>query len=106
MLRSNRQTSLPSGTKFLDIGRALLEERVAVVVLQMCLSEKALMEVECNLETVGNGGKSALLNTKETVILYDLVKTNFNFKISFISFIQTRFIDQYNHGVKFHKQKH
>ena len=31
------------------------------------------MEVECNIETVGNGGKSALLNIKETAILYDFV---------------------------------
>ena len=34
---------------------------------------KALIEVECNLETVCNGGKSALLNTKELAILYNFV---------------------------------
>ena len=35
----------------------------------ICLSEKALIEVECNLETVDNEGKSALLNTEETAFL-------------------------------------
>ena len=39
-----------------------------VVVLGICLSEKALMKVECNLETVGNGGKSVIPNPKETTI--------------------------------------
>ena len=31
------------------------------------------MEVECYLQTVGNGRQSALLNTKEIVFLYDFV---------------------------------
>ena len=46
----------------------VLEKGVMVVVLGICLSEKALMKVECNLETVGNGGKSVIPNTKETTI--------------------------------------
>ena len=53
-----------------------LRKSVTVVVLEIYLSEKALkalVQVDCNLETVVNGGKSALLNTKETIILYDLV---------------------------------
>ena len=61
-LRNNRQTGLSSGTKFLDIGRTVLEKGVTMVALEICLSKKALV---CNLETVGNGGKSALLNTKD-----------------------------------------
>ena len=72
MLRSHWQTVLSSGTKFLDIGRTVFEKGVIVVVLEICLSERASIEVECNLETVDNGGKSALLNTKDTIILYYL----------------------------------
>ena len=34
------------------------------------------MKVKCNLETVNNGGKSALLNAKETAILYDFLIDN------------------------------
>ena len=45
------------------------------IPLKLCLSEKALIEVGCNLETVGNGGKSALVNTKQAVILYDFANT-------------------------------
>ena len=45
-----RQTGLSSGTKFLGVGKG-----VTVFVLEICLSEKALMEVECYLETAGNG---------------------------------------------------
>ena len=58
---------LPSGTKLLDIGKTVFEKGDTVVLVEICLIEKALMEVECNLETVDNG----LLNTNETVILYD-----------------------------------
>ena len=65
MLRRNWQTSLSSGTKFLDIVRTVFEKGVTVVVLEISLLEKALIEVECNLEIVGNGGKSTLLNTKK-----------------------------------------
>ena len=64
---------LSSRLKFLDIGRRVFKKGVIVVVLEICLSEKALIKAECNLEAVGNGGKSALLNTKETAILFDLV---------------------------------
>ena len=70
---SYRQTGLFSGTKFSDIGRTVFEKDVTIVVLEICLLEQALIEVDCNLETVGNGGKSALLNTKETAILHDFV---------------------------------
>ena len=73
MLHSNQQTGLSSGTKFLDIGRTVLEKGVTVVLLEICLSEKALMELECNLEKVGNGGKSASLNSKETAIIHDFI---------------------------------
>ena len=65
MLRRNWQTGLSSGTKFLDIVRTVFEKGVTVVVLEISLLEKALIEVECNLEIVGNGGKSTLLNTKK-----------------------------------------
>ena len=65
MLRRNWQTSLSSGTKFLDIVRTVFEKGVTVVVLEISLLEKALIEVECNLEIVGNGGKSTLLNTQK-----------------------------------------
>ena len=54
------------------MGRTVFENGITVVVLEICLSEKALVEVEFNLETVDNGGKSVLLNTKETTILHDL----------------------------------
>ena len=72
MLRSNWQTGLPTGTKFFDVGRAVFEN-ITVVVLKICLSEKALIGVEFNLETVDNGGKSALLNTKQAAILYNFL---------------------------------
>ena len=49
VLRINWHAGLSSGATFLDI------------------------EAECNLETVYNGGKSALPNTKELVILYEFV---------------------------------
>ena len=71
VLRSNWHTGLSSGARFLDIGRTVLEKGVTVVLLEICLSEKAFIEVECNLETVYNGGKSALFNTKETAISCD-----------------------------------
>ena len=73
VLRSNWHTGLSSGATLLDIGRTVFEKGVTVVLLEICLSEKALIEVESNLETVDNGGKSALLNTKETAILYNFV---------------------------------
>ena len=59
--------------RFLDIGRTVFEKGITVVVLEICLSEKALIEVECNLETVYNGVKSSVLNTKETAILNEFV---------------------------------
>ena len=65
VLLSNWQTGLFSGTTFLDIGRTVFENDATVFALEICLSQKALIEIECNLETVGNGGKLALLNTKE-----------------------------------------
>ena len=65
MLCRKWQTSLSSGTKFLDIVRTVFEKGVTVVVLEISLLEKALIEVECNLEIVGNGGKSTLLNTQK-----------------------------------------
>ena len=43
VLRSNHKTSLSSATKFLDIVKTVLEKRVTVVALEMCLSGKALM---------------------------------------------------------------
>ena len=73
VLRSNWHKGLTSGAKFLDIGRTVFKKSVTVAALEICLSEKALTEVECNLETVDNGEKSALLNTKETAILYNFV---------------------------------
>ena len=60
MLRSNQQTGLSSGTKFLDVGKTVLEKSVAEVVLETSLSMKALIKNECMLEVVDNGGKSAL----------------------------------------------
>ena len=54
------------------MGRTVFEKGITVVVLEICLSEKALVEVEFNLETVDNAGKSVLLDTKETTILHDL----------------------------------
>ena len=57
MLCRNWHTGFSSGAKFLEIGRTVFKKGVPVVVLEMCLSEKALVEVECNLETVDNGGK-------------------------------------------------
>ena len=71
VLRSNWQTGLLSGTNFLDIGRRVFEKGVTVVVLEICLLNINI--VECNLETVDSGGKSGLLNTKETAILYDFL---------------------------------
>ena len=58
---------LSSGKKLLDIEKTAFEKGDTVVLVEICLIEKALMEVECNLETVDNG----LLNTNETAILYD-----------------------------------
>ena len=52
MLCRNWHTGFSSGAKFLEIGRTVFKKGVPVVVLEMCLSEKALVEVECNLETV------------------------------------------------------
>ena len=60
VLRSNQQTGLSSGTKFLDVGKTVLEKSVAEVVLETSLSMKALIKNECMLEVVDNGGKSAL----------------------------------------------
>ena len=37
------------------------------------MREEVLIEIECNLETVENRGKLALLNTKETAVLNDFV---------------------------------
>ena len=54
----------------LDIERTAFEKRVAVLVLEICLSEKALMEVQVDLEIEDSGGKTTLLNTKEAEILY------------------------------------
>ena len=42
-------------------------------MLEIHLLGKALMEYECNLETVDNGGKPVLLNTNETAVSYDIV---------------------------------
>ena len=68
------------GTQFVlrskEQRRTVLEKGFTVVVLEICLSKKALMKVKCNLETVNNGGKSALLNAKETAILYDFLIDN------------------------------
>ena len=64
---------IEAGTKFLDIGRIFFKKGVTIFVFELCLFGKGLIEVECNLETVGNEGKSALLNTKETAILHDFV---------------------------------
>ena len=50
MLRSNWHTGLSSGAKFLDIGRTVFKKGVTVVVLEIYLSEKALIEVEFNLD--------------------------------------------------------
>ena len=63
----------PQEQSFRKLARTVFEKGVTVVVLEICLSEKALIEVECNLERVDNGGKSALLNIKETAMLYDFV---------------------------------
>ena len=35
-LRNNRQIGLSSGTKFLDIGRTVLEKGVTAVALEIC----------------------------------------------------------------------
>ena len=73
-LHSNWYRGLSPRAKFLDVGRIVFEKGVTVVVLEICLSKKAQIEVECNLETVvDNRGKSALLNTKETAILCNFV---------------------------------
>ena len=73
VLHSNWHTSLSSGAKFLGIERTVFEKGVTVVVLETYLWEKVLIEIECNLETVENRGKLALLNTKETAVLNDFV---------------------------------
>ena len=64
MLRRNRQRGLSSGTGLLHIRQTFLEQGITVAVLEICLSEKALMKFECNFENLGNGGKSALLILK------------------------------------------
>ena len=58
----------------LDIERTAFEKRVAVLVLEICLSEKALMEVQVDLEIEDSGGKTTLLNTKEAEILYNFIE--------------------------------
>ena len=58
----------------LDIERTAFEKRVAVLVLEICLSEKALMEVQVDLEIEDSGGKTILLNTKEAEILYNFIE--------------------------------
>ena len=45
MLQSNLQTGLCSEMKFLNIQRTVLEKAATVVLLEICLSKKALMEV-------------------------------------------------------------
>ena len=45
-MSSSVQTGLFSGIKFLEVGRAVSEKGVTVVVLEICVSEKALIEVE------------------------------------------------------------
>ena len=52
MLCRNWHTRFSSGAKFLETGGTVFKKGVPVVVLEMCLSVKALGEVECNLETV------------------------------------------------------
>ena len=74
VLRSNWQIGLSSGARFLDVGKTVFEKGVTVVVLEICLSGKALIEVECNLETVYDGGESALTQMKQpfyTILLTD-----------------------------------
>ena len=58
----------------LDIERTAFEKRVTVLVLEICLSEKALMEVQVDLEIEDSGGKTTLLNTKEAEILYNFIE--------------------------------
>ena len=58
----------------LDIERTAFEKRVAVLVLEICLSEKALMEVQVDLEIEDSGGKTTLLNTKEAEILCNFIE--------------------------------
>ena len=58
----------------LDIERTAFEKRVAVLVLEICLSEKALMEVQVDLEIEDSDGKTTLLNTKEAEILYNFIE--------------------------------
>ena len=58
----------------LDIERTAFEKPVAVLVLEICLSEKALMKVQVDLEIEDSGGKTTLLNTKEAAILYNFIE--------------------------------
>ena len=69
VLRSNWHTGLSSGARFLDLGRTVSERGVTVVVLEICLSEKALIEVE--LRNSIQWRKVRLLNAKETAIFYN-----------------------------------
>ena len=69
----NWQAGLLPGTKLLDIGKTVFKKGVTTFVWEICLSEKALIEVECNLEAEDSGGKSTLLNAKEPVILHNFV---------------------------------
>ena len=55
VLCNNWQTGLSSGTKFLDKGRRVFEKGDTAVVLEICL---------------GNGGKSALLNTENSHFIW------------------------------------
>ena len=56
---------IEAGTKFLDIGRIFFKKGVTIFVFELCLFGKGLIEVECNLETVGNEGSQHYLIQKK-----------------------------------------
>ena len=65
VLRCNWHTGFSSGARFLDIGKTNFEKRVTVVVLEICLPEKELTKVKCNLKTVYNGEGQHYLKQKK-----------------------------------------
>lgn len=53
-----------------------MKKYIIVAVLEICLSERALIKVKRDLEIEGNVRKSALLSTNATAILYNFVNSS------------------------------
>lgn len=53
-----------------------MKKDITVAVLEICLLERALIKVKCDLEIEGNVRKAALRSTNATAILYNFVNSS------------------------------